>query len=211
MSLCLELSSVVQRRSSARAPGLPHLAQQQTHAADMRPAARPQGHMRLLLLPVLYNAMAQSEDPRHHVLSPLFQALHAAIHASTYSPLVAATAQGMCLSAFPAQQQEPVFHGPHNPLQCLAKYTLEDQPPSKPKRKRSKGSPAPAAEAAVAAPPEASDAAVRDAGLMVAVWVNLLVLYTSRSLAGGLGSPFVTVHFMVDLHLYQGGLLCPTV
>ena len=102
-----------------------------------------------------------------------------------------------------------MFHGPHTPLQCLAKYTLEDQPASKPKRKRSKGSPAPAAEAAVAAPPKASDAAVRDAGLMAAVWVSLLMLCTSRSLAGGLGSPFVTVHFLVDLHLYQGGWLCP--
>ena len=121
--------------------------------------------MRLLLLPVLYNAMAQSEDPRHHVLSPLFRAMHAAIHASTYSPLVVATAQGICHSAFPAQQQAPVFHGPHSPLQCLAKYTVEDQSASKPKRKRSKGSPA--AAAAAAAPPEASDATVRGADAVI--------------------------------------------
>ena len=67
-----------------------------------------QGHMRLLLLPVLYNAMAQSEDPNHHVFSPMFRALHAAMLASTYAPLVVKAGHGISHSALPAQQGEQV-------------------------------------------------------------------------------------------------------
>ena len=64
--------------------------------------------MRLLLLPVLYNAMAQSEDPNHHVFSPMFCALHAAMLASTYAPLVVKAGHGISHSALPAQQGEQV-------------------------------------------------------------------------------------------------------
>jgi hypothetical protein len=47
--------------------------------------ATPQGHMRLVLLPIVYNAMAQQERLR---ASPLFRALHAAVCRSAYAPLV---------------------------------------------------------------------------------------------------------------------------
>ncbi len=45
----------------------------------------PQGHLRLVLLPIVYNAMAQRPDLR---ASPLFRALHAAVRRSSYAPLV---------------------------------------------------------------------------------------------------------------------------
>jgi hypothetical protein len=45
----------------------------------------PQGHLRLVLLPIVYNAMAQRADLR---ATPMFKAMHTALKASTYWPLL---------------------------------------------------------------------------------------------------------------------------
>ena len=88
--------------------------------------------MCLLMLPVLYNALALSEEDRHRS-SPLFGALHAALQASSYAALVFSPPQGWPGEAalYPAQ---PLFLGPSRPSACLAKYVV--QPAGKPKRKR---------------------------------------------------------------------------
>ena len=44
-----------------------------------------QGHLRLILLPIVYNAMAQRENLRS---LPLFRALQRAMRASSYDPLL---------------------------------------------------------------------------------------------------------------------------
>lgn len=44
-----------------------------------------QGHLRLLLLPIVYNAMAMKEELRQ---LPLFRALQSAMRASTYDRLL---------------------------------------------------------------------------------------------------------------------------
>lgn len=46
---------------------------------------KPQGHLRLVLLPIVYNAMASREELQTH---PLFKPLHDAMQASSYWPLV---------------------------------------------------------------------------------------------------------------------------
>lgn len=46
---------------------------------------KPQGHLRLVLLPIVYNAMASKEDLQNH---PLFKPLHKAMKASSYWPLL---------------------------------------------------------------------------------------------------------------------------
>ena len=60
----------------------------QRSATAANPIARllcPQGHLRLVLLPIVYNALAQREDLHSH---PLFQALHRTLRPSTYWPLL---------------------------------------------------------------------------------------------------------------------------
>ena len=56
------------------------------------PAPRPpppppalQGHLRLVLVPIVYNAMAQREELHGH---PLFRALHRSLRGSSYWPLL---------------------------------------------------------------------------------------------------------------------------
>ena len=44
-----------------------------------------QGHLCLVLLPIVYNAMAQRSDLR---ITPFFKALHRAMKRSTYYPLL---------------------------------------------------------------------------------------------------------------------------
>jgi hypothetical protein len=44
-----------------------------------------QGHLRLVLLPIVYNAMAQRSDLR---ITPFFKALHRTMKRSTYYPLL---------------------------------------------------------------------------------------------------------------------------
>lgn len=44
-----------------------------------------QGHLRLVLLPIVYNAMAEKDEMR---TTGLFTALHAALQQSTYWPLL---------------------------------------------------------------------------------------------------------------------------
>lgn len=47
--------------------------------------ATPQGHLRLVLLPIVYNALVTREDLR---ATPLFRALHRVMRASSYWPLL---------------------------------------------------------------------------------------------------------------------------
>ena len=53
-----------------------------------------QGHVHLVLLPVLYNALAWSEQPAGLRDTPLFTALHGAMAASAYAPLCRCSALG---------------------------------------------------------------------------------------------------------------------
>lgn len=60
--------------------GMPRLT---SPPADLPP--RAQGHLRLVLAPIVYNALAQREDMH---TNPLFRALHRELRASTYWPLL---------------------------------------------------------------------------------------------------------------------------
>ena len=53
-----------------------------------RRCANAQGHLRLILLPIVYNAMAQKPEMRS---LPLFHALHRAMKLSTYFPFLKST------------------------------------------------------------------------------------------------------------------------
>lgn len=59
-----------------------------------------QGHLRLILLPIIYNAMAAKENLR---ALPLFTALHQAMRASTYDCLL----RHPSTQPIPPQQREP--------------------------------------------------------------------------------------------------------
>jgi hypothetical protein len=54
--------------------------------------ATPQGHLRLVLIPIVYNALVAQEELRS---SPLFHALHRAMRASTYWPLLLPIEDGL--------------------------------------------------------------------------------------------------------------------
>ena len=74
--------------------------------------ATPQGHLRLVLIPIVYNALVVQEDLRS---SPLFHALHRAIRSSTYWPLLLPIEDGL----LPQLDAAAGITGPlPNPLFC---------------------------------------------------------------------------------------------
>ncbi|KAK9838539.1 hypothetical protein WJX81_006074 [Elliptochloris bilobata] len=90
------------------------------------------GHVRLVLVPIAYNAMAAKEAQRKQ---PLFVALAAALRRSTYFPLLkhpppepvlpggaAQAAPGMESSIDPDMEEPPLFTGPHNLRATLRKH-----------------------------------------------------------------------------------------
>eukprot|EP00850_Spirogloea_muscicola_P008850 SM000048S16562 [mRNA] locus=s48:418303:421271:- [translate_table: standard] len=98
----------------------------------------PQGHLRLVLLPIVYNAMAQKPKLR---AAPFFRTLHRALHASNYAELLklppnveleladetkASLALSLGNSNGKGGQRKSgrVFNGPVDLQRTLAKYTL---------------------------------------------------------------------------------------
>lgn len=97
----------------------------------------PQGHLRLILLPIVYNAMAQKQKLRS---TPFFRALHRALRSSNYFELLKlppdveaelAEAEKATLSLSLGNSdmsnmcgEGKVFNGPHDLYKTLAKYTL---------------------------------------------------------------------------------------
>lgn len=82
----------------------------------------PQGHLRLVLLPIVYNAMAQKETLR---ALPLFAALQRAMRASSYDRLLrhpAADPKAACAEGGSATAAPPLFAGPCSLDACAAKY-----------------------------------------------------------------------------------------
>lgn len=95
------------------------------------------GHLRLILLPVLYNALV--EQPQLHE-TPLYIALHAAIMASSYGPLVHGAGSlfgkahaGVCTRSvkysIKTSQADwpPIFQGPQNLTLSVGKYMVLHQ------------------------------------------------------------------------------------
>lgn len=89
----------------------------------------PQGHLRLVILPIVYNAMAVRGDLR---ATALFRALHAALRLSSYWQLLRLPADDTVaaldrdraaeLAACGLAPPPPLFHGPRTVEACAAKY-----------------------------------------------------------------------------------------
>lgn len=75
--------------------------------------------MRLVLLPIVYNAMADRKDLRSH---PLFVAMDREMRRSSYWPLVSHPPFLPVVQTNPAAPSEPVFHGPKDLTATIAKY-----------------------------------------------------------------------------------------
>ncbi|KAH7625087.1 hypothetical protein NADE_002305 [Nannochloris sp. 'desiccata'] len=76
--------------------------------------ATPQGHLRLVLIPIVYNALVAQEDLRS---SPLFHALHRAMRSSTYWPLLLPIEDGLlptldAAAGITGPLPDPLFCGP---------------------------------------------------------------------------------------------------
>jgi hypothetical protein len=76
--------------------------------------ATPQGHLRLVLIPIVYNALVAQEDLRS---SPLFHALHKAMRSSTYWPLLLPIEDGLlpkldAAAGITGPLPDPLFCGP---------------------------------------------------------------------------------------------------
>lgn len=79
---------------------------------------KPHGHLRLVLLPIVYNAMASREELHSH---PLFKPLHTAMKASSYWPLVIKPS----LDETPENSEEThtkLFDGPKEVEKTAQKY-----------------------------------------------------------------------------------------
>ncbi|KAK2077833.1 hypothetical protein QBZ16_004681 [Prototheca wickerhamii] len=83
------------------------------------------GHLRVVLLPIVYNAMSQRESLR---ATGLFQALHRTIQASTYRQLVQPAVEATQIRWDANDEAQPLFRGPRNLQACARKYmcTIQD-------------------------------------------------------------------------------------
>lgn len=83
----------------------------------------PQGHLRLVLLPIVYNAMAEKDEMR---TTGLFTALHAALQQSTYWPLLRPSEcrKGLAATRRSASKKKDggLFAGPPNLEVSAKKY-----------------------------------------------------------------------------------------
>ncbi|GAB4823527.1 hypothetical protein N2152v2_010573 [Parachlorella kessleri] len=90
----------------------------------------PQGHLRLVILPIVYNAMSQKAGLRN---SPLFRALHRVMKVSTYHPLLRLPPADVVAEVERQGEQErealglaaqaqPLFRGPRTLEACAVKY-----------------------------------------------------------------------------------------
>lgn len=71
--------------------------------------ATSQGHLRLVLVPIVYNALATHADARN---SALFRALHRVIRVSTYWPLLRPVPEEVLMEMDTAVLPMPLFQGP---------------------------------------------------------------------------------------------------
>ncbi|KAK3273161.1 hypothetical protein CYMTET_18587 [Cymbomonas tetramitiformis] len=85
----------------------------------------PPGHLRLVLIPIVYNAMVKRPQMRD---TPFFRALHTALKASTYYPLLENPAMAEDELVATVVDCDPEmrdsFKGPHSLATTLAKYTI---------------------------------------------------------------------------------------
>ncbi|KAK9826507.1 hypothetical protein WJX81_008223 [Elliptochloris bilobata] len=86
----------------------------------------PQGHLRLVLATIVYNAMAQKAALR---ALPLFHALSTAMRASTYNPLLTHPPAEPAPAAEPSPAALPLFRGPWDLAAMARKYIVRLRDP----------------------------------------------------------------------------------
>lgn len=81
---------------------------------------KPQGHLRLVLLPIVYNAMASKEELHGH---PLFKPLHRAMKRSSYWPLLTRSlVENLSEDEDKDDSSEKLFDGPKVVEKTALKY-----------------------------------------------------------------------------------------
>eukprot|EP00884_Botryococcus_braunii_P015843 jgi/Botrbrau1/2942/Bobra.0026s0013.2 len=88
---------------------------------ELREDSFPQGHLRLILLPIVYNAMSQKSQLRQ---LPLYAKLQAVMKASTYWPLLYHSAESRQKPEAEGEEDCKLFDGPRDYRQTQMKYMM---------------------------------------------------------------------------------------